>query len=94
MSYPDKVYFGEAGEVSATFRPATTPIDTGELDNGIHYLATTETTRGEFGLNGTVRLLFTPGAPREEYFEQIAHTTKQNRAAFLNKHDSYFPDQP
>ncbi|GAA3591131.1 cupin domain-containing protein [Kribbella ginsengisoli] len=158
MSYPDQVYFGEAGEVSARFRSASTPIDTGEPDNGIHYLATTETTRGEFGLyrvvmkpraggpathfhrrisesffilGGTVRLfngdkwveaeegdflhvpqgglhafrndsdapadmllLFTPGAPREEYFEQIAHIAKEERASFLDKHDSYFPDQP
>ncbi|MEV6413186.1 cupin domain-containing protein [Kribbella sp. NPDC051718] len=157
MSYPDQVYFGEGGEVSAQFRPANTPIDTGEPDNGIHYLATTETTRGEFGLyrvlmkphaggpathfhrrisesffilGGTVRLfngdkwveaeegdflhvpqgglhafrndsdapadmllLFTPGAPREEYFEQIAHITAEERTAFLDKHDSYFPNQ-
>ncbi|MEU3187716.1 cupin domain-containing protein [Streptomyces sp. NPDC006923] len=160
MSYPEPKYWGENGEVSATFRPATTPADLGQGDSGqdaIHYLATTSTTRGEFGLyrvemkpraggpkthfhktisesfyilDGTVRvfdgerwvdarkgdflhvpqgglhafrndsdepadmlLLFTPGAPREEYFEQVsqlAHATEEERAAFFDKHDSYF----
>jgi mannose-6-phosphate isomerase-like protein (cupin superfamily) len=154
MSYPEKVYFGETGEVSARYRPASTPIDTGVPGNGIHYLATTETTRGEFGLyrvvmrpkaggpathfhrtisesffilNGVVRLyngdkwveagegdflhvpqgglhafrndsdaaaemllLFTPGAPREEYFERLGEVAEADRAAFLDEHDSYF----
>ena len=156
MSYPEKVYFGESGEVSANFRPASTPVDTGRPDNGIHYLATTETTRGEFGLyrvvmkpraggpsthfhrtisesfyilDGTVRLyngdkwidakqgdflhvpqgglhafrndsdapaemllLFTPGAPREEYFEKLGSVSKDDLDAFRDKHDSYFVD--
>lgn len=38
-------------------------------------------------------LLFTPGAPREEYFEQVsrlAHASEEERAAFFDKHDSYF----
>jgi len=38
-------------------------------------------------------LLFSPGAPREEYFEKIAEMTKrggQELADFLLKHDSYF----
>jgi hypothetical protein len=37
-------------------------------------------------------LLFTPGAPREEYFEQIGRIAEDERAAFLDKHDSYFVD--
>ncbi|NKE61989.1 cupin domain-containing protein [Lentzea sp. PSKA42] len=154
MSYPEKVYFGEGGEVSARFRPASTPPDTGAPGDGIHYLATTDVTRGEFGLyrvmmkpkaggpkthfhrtisesffilSGTVRLyngdkwvdaeegdflhvpqgglhafrndadapaemllLFTPGAPREEYFEKLGQIAEADRAAFLDKHDSYF----
>ena len=154
MSYPEKVYFGEGGEVSANFRPASTPPDLGSAGDGIHYLATTEVTRGEFGLyrvmmkpraggpkthfhrtisesfyilSGTVRLfngdtwvdgeqgdflhvpqgglhafrndadapaemllLFTPGAPREEYFEKLGQVGQEDRAAFLDKHDSYF----
>ena len=154
MSYPEKVYFGQGGEVSANFRPATTQPELGQPGDGIHYLATTQTTRGEFGLyrvmmkpraggpnthfhrtisesfyilDGTVRLydgeqwvdakqgdflhvpqgglhafrndsdapaemllLFTPGAPREEYFEKLGGVTADERAVFLDKHDSYF----
>jgi quercetin dioxygenase-like cupin family protein len=154
MSYPDKVYFGQDGEINANFRPAATPPDVGTDGDGIHYLATTQVTRGEFGLyrvmmkpraggpkthfhrtisesffilDGTVRLyngekwidagegdflhvpqgglhafqndsdapaemllLFTPGAPREEYFEKLGGVTAEERAAFLDKHDSYF----
>jgi len=158
MSYPDQVYRGDSGEVSAVFRPTNTPPNLGEAGkDAIHYLATTVTTRGEFGLyrvemrakaggpkthfhksisesfyilDGTVRLfngaqwvdahkgdflhvpqgglhafrndsdapadmllLFTPGAPREEYFEkvsQLADATDEERAAFFVEHDSYF----
>ncbi|MGW5433676.1 cupin domain-containing protein [Streptomyces sp. NPDC004059] len=158
MSYPDQVYQGDSGEVSAVFRPANSPPNLGEAGkDAIHYLATSVTTRGEFGLyrvemrakaggpkthfhksisesfyilDGTVRLfngaqwvdahkgdflhvpqgglhafrndsdapadmllLFTPGAPREEYFEkvsQLADATDEERAAFFVEHDSYF----
>jgi quercetin dioxygenase-like cupin family protein len=157
MSYPEQVYWGENGEVSAGFRPASTPPDLGGPGDATHYLATTATTRGEFGLyrvrmrpkaggprthfhktisesfyilDGTVRLfdgarwidahkgdflhvpqgglhafrndsdapadmllLFTPGAPREEYFEKVSELAgagEEERAAFLEKHDSYF----
>ncbi|MFF4689874.1 cupin domain-containing protein [Streptomyces sp. NPDC001307] len=158
MSYPEQVYQGDSGAVSAVFRPANSPPNLGEAGkDAIHYLATTVTTRGEFGLyrvemrakaggpkthfhksisesfyilDGTVRLyngaqwvdahkgdflhvpqgglhafrndsdapadmllLFTPGAPREEYFEkvsQLADATDEERAAFFVEHDSYF----
>lgn len=158
MSYPEQVYWGSGGEVSADFRPADTPPDLGEAGkDAVHYLATTATTQGEFGLyrvemrakaggprthfhktisesfyilDGTVclydgarwidarkgdflhvpqgglhafrndsdapaemLLLFTPGAPREEYFEQVsqlADATDEERAKFFDKHDSYF----
>ncbi|MET9629781.1 cupin domain-containing protein [Lentzea sp. NPDC006480] len=154
MSYPEKVYFGDDGEVSANFRPADTQPEHGEPGNGIHYLATTEVTKGEFGLyrvmmkpkaggpsthfhrtisesfyilSGTVRLyngdkwidaeqgdflhvpqgglhafrndsdapaemllLFTPGAPREEYFERVASVSAEELPEFRDKHDSYF----
>ena len=156
MSYPKQVYLGAGGEISAHSRPASTAPDLGEAGDGIHYLATTDQTRGEFGLyrvmmrpraggpathfhrrisesffilGGTVRLfngaqwveaqegdfmhvsqgglhafrndadepaemllLFTPGAPREEYFERIGKVTADERAAFLDAHDSYFVD--
>ncbi|MFD4638954.1 cupin domain-containing protein [Lentzea sp. NPDC058436] len=154
MSYPEEVYFGQTGEVNANYRPASTPPDKGSEGDGIHYLATTETTNGEFGLyrvmmkpkaggpathfhrtisesffvlNGVVRLyngdkwieagqgdflhvpqgglhafrndsdapaemllLFTPGAPREEYFEKLGEIAKDDLTAFRVKHDSYF----
>ncbi len=156
MSYPEQVYLGEGGEVTARVRPASTPVDTGQPGNGIHYLATTETTRGEFGLyrvvmgpkaggpathfhrtisesffilDGVLRfydgdkwieaekgdflyvpqgglhsfrndadvpvemlLLFTPGAPREEYFERLREVAPEDLAAFRDKHDSHFVD--
>ena len=51
MSYPEPTYFGEAGEISATFRPATAPPEL-VYPNGtaVDYLATGATTRGTFGL--------------------------------------------
>jgi mannose-6-phosphate isomerase-like protein (cupin superfamily) len=51
MSYPDIQYFGEAGEISAKFRPAGHSPD---LTIGsrvtAHYLATSVSTNGRFGL--------------------------------------------
>jgi quercetin dioxygenase-like cupin family protein len=149
---------GDTGEINANFRPVDTPPNVGTAGkDAYHYLATTTTTRGEYGLfrvemsakaggpkthfhktisesffilNGTVRLfngeqwidaqqgdflhvpqgglhafrndsdapadmllLFTPGAPREGYFEglsQLADATDEERARFFDKHDSYF----
>ena len=51
MSYPDPRYFGEAGEVSAVLRPAAEPPDL-HLGGGgaARYLATGESTGGQFGL--------------------------------------------
>src|SRR5207248_9121497 len=51
MPYPKQLYTRDDGEVSAGFRPAGTEPDLGEAgQDAIHYLATTVTTRGEFGL--------------------------------------------
>ncbi|MFF9911897.1 cupin domain-containing protein [Streptomyces sp. NPDC013457] len=51
VSYPSDRYHGENGEVSASFRPVGTPADL-TVANGTqtHYLATTASTGGEFGL--------------------------------------------
>ncbi|MFF2124989.1 cupin domain-containing protein [Streptomyces olivochromogenes] len=161
MSYPKQVYFGDGGEINAHFLPADTPPNVGARGDGmaIRYLATTDITRGEFGLYrvmlgaktdgpkthfhrtisesffilvGTVRLfngekwvdaregdflhvpqgglhafrndsdalaemllLFTPGAPREEFFEQMSemgNATDTERAEFFDRHDQYFVD--
>ncbi|MFE1951636.1 cupin domain-containing protein [Streptomyces sp. NPDC059524] len=58
MSYPDPRYFGEHGEVSAGFRPADTAPDfvakpadpTVAQGTAFHYLSTTLSTNGEYGL--------------------------------------------
>ena len=50
MSYPDSRYVGDEGEVSAVFRPADTAPDIARPTVSYHYLATTGSTDGEFGL--------------------------------------------
>lgn len=61
MSYPDPRYFGEHGEVNASFRPADTAPDfvakpvatdgpTAPQGTAYHYLSTTDSTGGEYGL--------------------------------------------
>jgi mannose-6-phosphate isomerase-like protein (cupin superfamily) len=160
MSYPEPVYTDGAGEINAQYRPADTAPNLLPRSGGsTHYLATTETTHGEFGLyrinmgpraggpaehfhrsisesffilGGTVRiydgerwtdatagdflyvpqgglhafrndsdepasmlLLFTPGAPREEYFEKVGQVSdwpEKERAEFFIKHDTYWTD--
>ena len=161
MSYPEPVYLGDGGEVSAVVRPATAPrdLDFGVL-GGAGYLATGASTNGQFGLykwdmgaeptgpaphyhrsitesfyvlSGAVRLhdgngwvdategdflyvpqggvhgfrnesgapasmllLFTPGAPREDYFETLADAarrdamTQQEWAEFFLRHDTFW----
>jgi mannose-6-phosphate isomerase-like protein (cupin superfamily) len=51
--------------------------------------------RNESGAEASMLLLFTPGAPREEYFETLfAGATKdmtdEERAAFFLRHDNYW----
>ena len=169
-AYPPPRYNGTSGEVSARFRAASTTPEfvSGSLaDDGpqpatgtaYHYLATTASIQGEFGLyrvdmaagargprahfhkaisesffvlDGALSLydgqewrdgapgdflyvppgglhafdnrseaplsmlmLFAPGAPRERYFENIAHLagmSQEQREQFLIEHDSYFVD--
>jgi quercetin dioxygenase-like cupin family protein len=51
MSYPEPVYLGEPGLVNATFRPAgREPELTYPSGGTVHYLATGESTGGQFGL--------------------------------------------
>jgi hypothetical protein len=138
MSYPDPVYFGESGEVSATARQADAPHDLAYRNGGtVDYLATGATTNGGLGLYrwnfGTVKLfegsewvdahpgdffnvppggihgfrnesgepasmllMFTPGAPREEYFETLKALgegltmTDEERDTFYLRHDNYW----
>ncbi|MEV2248457.1 cupin domain-containing protein [Streptomyces sp. NPDC049970] len=160
MSYPERVYAGSEGEITARYRPTDTTPNLLTRDGGsTDYLATAGSTHGEFGLyrismgpraggppthfhrsisesfyilGGTVRiydgerwtdteegdflyvpqgglhafrndsdeaasmlLLFTPGAPREEYFEKVAQVSdwpEKERAEFFIRHDTYWTD--
>ncbi|MFD7161828.1 cupin domain-containing protein [Streptomyces violascens] len=74
MSYPEPRYFGEKGEVNAVFRPADTPAElTSPNGSRTHYLATTESTQGEFGL---YRLDMAPraGGPSTHFHRTISET--------------------
>ena len=51
MSYPDPVYLGEPGLVNATYRPSDHEPELRYRSGGtVHYLATGESTSGQFGL--------------------------------------------
>ncbi|NGN66307.1 cupin domain-containing protein [Streptomyces sp. A7024] len=162
MSYPEPRYHKAQGEVNAVFRPVGAKPEIQSGGGHTKYLATHETTGGEFGLyevemapgspgpsthfhrtisesfyvlDGEVGLydgdkwitatagdflyvpvgglhafrndsaddparmllLFAPGAPREEYFEQVAEMSRrggQELEDFRIRHDSYFVDEP
>lgn len=160
LEYPKPRYLGDRGVVNAVFRPADTPPDISSPGGGsTHYLATNESTDGEFGLykvdlgaraagagthfhramsesfyvlsgelelyNGdkwvtgregdflyvpvgglhafknvtdepmSMLMLFSPGAPREEYFERVAEVSRrggEELKRFRIRHDSYFTE--
>jgi mannose-6-phosphate isomerase-like protein (cupin superfamily) len=51
--------------------------------------------RNESGAQASMLILFTPGAPREGYFETLAHAatnpmTEDERAEFMVRHDTYW----
>jgi quercetin dioxygenase-like cupin family protein len=51
MSYPQARYSGDAGEASARYRSRAQPPELAYANGGsVHYLSTTATTGGEFGL--------------------------------------------
>ncbi|WP_371630194.1 cupin domain-containing protein [Streptomyces sp. NBC_00341] len=157
MRYPEPRYHGAEGEVNAFFRPADTPPEVSSPVGSTSYLATQESTGGEFGLykgvlgphsagakthfhramsesfyilsgelelfNGekwvtgregdflyvpvgglhafknvtdapmSMLMLFSPGSPREEYFERVAEMSRRGPGElkeFRIRHDSYF----
>ncbi|AKU15610.1 cupin domain-containing protein [Luteipulveratus mongoliensis] len=161
MSYPDPVYFGDDGELTATLRRGDAQPDLTYTKGGtVDYLATGASTGGAFGmyrwnfgtqvsgpdphfhrtisesffiLSGVVKihdghdwgertagdfvhvppggvhgfrnesgapasmlLMFTPGAPREEYFETLKRLgdgltmTDEEKDAFYLAHDNYW----
>ncbi|MFG2497435.1 cupin domain-containing protein [Streptomyces sp. NPDC048441] len=157
FTYPAPRYLGAEGEVNASFRSADTPPEVSSPGGATHYLATQESTGGEFGLfkgelgprsagarthfhramsesfyvlsgelelyNGekwvtgragdflyvpvgglhafknvtdeptSMLMLFSPGGPREEYFERVAEMSQrgpEELKEFRIRHDSYF----
>jgi mannose-6-phosphate isomerase-like protein (cupin superfamily) len=49
--------------------------------------------RNESGEEASMLILFAPGAPREEYMEQVGHVgtlTDDEKAAFYDRHDTYW----
>ncbi|MGW2340537.1 cupin domain-containing protein [Streptomyces sp. NPDC001661] len=50
MRYPEPRYHGAKGEVSASFRSADTPAEVSSPGGSTSFLATQESTGGEFGL--------------------------------------------
>jgi mannose-6-phosphate isomerase-like protein (cupin superfamily) len=59
-------------------------------EGGIHAF------RNESGVPASMLILFTPGAPREDYFETLADEARRNAmdaegwAAFFDRHDTYW----
>ena len=56
--------------------------------------------RNESGESASMLILFTPGAPREDYFETLADAARreamdeEERAAFFLRHDTFWVPQP
>ncbi len=75
MTYPAARYFGEAGEASATYRPADQPpeLTYQESGNTAHYLATGASTDGLFGLYRWV-MGPQPSGPGPHFHRSIAES--------------------
>jgi mannose-6-phosphate isomerase-like protein (cupin superfamily) len=73
VSYPDRRYFGADGEVSAVLRPADAAAELQRPSVSYHYLATTASTGGEFGL---YRVDMRPGAggPSTHFHKTISES--------------------
>jgi mannose-6-phosphate isomerase-like protein (cupin superfamily) len=157
LPYPPDRYHGTGGELTATYRPDGAPPDLDGPATTVHYLATGDSTDGQFGLyrwemsgapggpgphfhrsitesfyvlSGKVQvfdgstwvdatsgdflyvpqggvhgfrnesgepasflILFTPGAPREDYFERVSTVAKmapEEREEFFVRHDTFW----
>jgi mannose-6-phosphate isomerase-like protein (cupin superfamily) len=74
MSYPDPRYFGEGGEVSATYRPVDHPPElTSASGNKTHYLATGKSTHGLFGLY-RLEMGSAPGGPGPHFHRTMSES--------------------
>ncbi|GAA2273402.1 cupin domain-containing protein [Nonomuraea roseoviolacea subsp. roseoviolacea] len=73
MTYPSPRYYGETGEINAAFRPATATPDLVTGGGAYHYLATTASTDGEFGLY-RVDMNGAPGGPSLHFHRTISES--------------------
>ncbi|MGH8877879.1 MAG: cupin domain-containing protein [Stackebrandtia sp.] len=73
MSYPDIRYHGDTGEINANFRPAGTEPELSTKGGDYHYLATTATTDGEFGLY-RVDMAPRSGGPSTHFHKTISES--------------------
>ncbi|NUW37867.1 cupin domain-containing protein [Nonomuraea sp. SMC257] len=73
MTYPSPRSFGETGEINASFRPATATPDLVTGGGVYHYLATTASTDGEFGLY-RVDMNGAPGGPSPHIHRTISES--------------------
>ena len=93
MSYPESRYGGAGDEVSAIYRPGHRGPDL-EIGSavGLSHLAI----RNESAEPASMLILFSPGAPREGYFEAIAERvagrpyTEEEWTELCERHDNYF----
>jgi len=113
FAYPAAAHNG-TGEVSAVLRRAdAVPELSAPSGSATHYLATGATTRGAFGLfrwdmgsepSGPSphfhrSITFTPGAPREDYFETLADRagrealTPEDWTEFFLRHDTFWVEE-
>lgn len=81
MSYPDPRYLGDKGEISAVLRPANAEPDLTTNSRAYHYLATTASTDGEFGL---YRVDMAPkgGGPGTHFHKTISESFSSCPARF------------
>ncbi|MGH3903202.1 MAG: cupin domain-containing protein [Pseudonocardiaceae bacterium] len=73
MSYPDPRYLGDKGEISAVLRPANAEPDLTTSSGSYHYLATTVSTGGEFGLY-RVNMAPKGGGPSTHFHKTISES--------------------
>jgi len=74
MSYPEPLYHGETGVISATLEPANrAPELTYPSGGTVHYLATGESTSGQFGLYRW-EMAAAQGGPQPHFHRSISES--------------------
>jgi mannose-6-phosphate isomerase-like protein (cupin superfamily) len=74
VAYPDPRYFGDTGEISATYRPASTqPEVLYPTGNRVHFLASGSATDGLFGLY-RYEMAAEPSGPKPHFHRTITES--------------------